>query len=110
MVTKQSVFGVGLITYRQQVLVKSIVKVKAERARSSEPSSTLDSGKSSTSSQDSYPQSTAIADTQSPEAPTADTTKAQGGLLGLAYESEDDSDGEPEDIPAAKRPKDQRDE
>lgn len=92
---------------RQQVLVKSIVKVKAERPRSSEPVSTLDSGKSSTSSQDSYPQSNA--DTQSQEAPTADTTgKAQGGLLGLAYESEDDSDGGPEDIPAAKRLKDQR--
>jgi len=92
---------------RQQVLVKSIVKVKAERPRSSEPSSTLDSGKSSTSSQDSYPQTNA--DTQSQEAPTADTTgKAQGGLLGLAYESEDDSDGDPEDIPAAKRSKDQR--
>ncbi|KAG0577364.1 hypothetical protein KC19_5G151100 [Ceratodon purpureus] len=94
---------------RQQVLVKSIVKVKAERPRSSEPSTTVDSGKSSTSSQDSYPQSTADIDTPSRELPTADTTKAQGGLLGLAYESEDDSDGESEDIPTAKRLKDQRD-
>lgn len=90
--------------------MKSIVKVKAERLRSSEPSFTVDSGKSSTSSQDSYPQSTANTNTPSRELPAADTTKAQGGLLGLAYESEDDSDGEPEGTPAAKRPKDHRDE
>ncbi len=90
--------------------MKNIVKVKAERPRSSEPPSTVDSGKSSTSSQDSYSESTANTDTPSLEPLTADTTKAQGGLLGLAYESEDDSDGEPEDTPAAKRPKDQRDE
>ena len=92
------------------MLVKSIVKVKAERPRSSEPSSTADLGKSSTSSQDFYPQSSANIDAPSREPLTADTTQPQGGLLGLAYESEDDSDGEPEDTPPAKRPKDRRDE
>lgn len=88
--------------------MKSIVKVKAERPRFSEPASVVDSGKSSTSSQDSHSQSMATADTPPPEPLTADTTKPQGGLLGLTYESGDDSDGEPEDHPAAKRPKDQR--
>lgn len=88
--------------YRQQVLVKSIVKVKADRPRSSEPPSTLESTKLSTSSQESVP------GTQSAAAPPAKAAAHQGGLLGLAYESEDDSDGEePQEVPAAKRLKDE---
>jgi hypothetical protein len=89
---------------RQQVLVKSIVKVKADRPRSSEPPSTLESTKLSTSSQESIPETQSAA-----AAPPAKAAAHQGGLLGLAYESEDDSDGEeePQEVPAAKRLKDE---
>ncbi|XP_073387508.1 uncharacterized protein [Physcomitrium patens] len=95
---------------RQQVLVKSIVKVKAERPRSSDPSVTVGSVKSNTSSQDSNVQSTGNSNSPPEEILTADTTKTPGGLLGLAYESEEDSDEEPVSILAVKRPRNQRDE
>lgn len=92
---------------RQQVLVKSIVKVKADRPRSSEPPSTLESTKLSTSSQESVPDTQSAAAAAPP--PPAKVAANQGGLLGLAYESEDDSDGEeePQEVPAAKRLKDE---
>uniref|UniRef100_A0A7I4F7F6 Uncharacterized protein n=1 Tax=Physcomitrium patens TaxID=3218 RepID=A0A7I4F7F6_PHYPA len=93
---------------RQQVLVKSIVKVKSDRPRSSELSFTVDSGKSSTSPQDSNAQSTANTNTPPRETLNADTTKSQGGLLGLAYDSEGDSDEESEETPSLKRTRDRR--
>lgn len=92
------------------MLVKSIVKVKAERPRSSDPSVTVGSVKSNTSSQDSNVQSTGNSNSPPEEILTADTTKTPGGLLGLAYESEEDSDEEPVSILAVKRPRNQRDE
>jgi len=89
---------------RQQVLVKSIVEVKPKRPRISETTScsgvahSVDAGSPSTSSRDMGSKS--ISTTGSPrEVPATDTTKTQGGLLGLAYESEDDSDAELEETP-----------
>lgn len=93
-----------LLTFRQQVLVKSIVEVKPKRPRISETTScsgvahSVDAGSPSTSSRDMGSKS--ISTTGSPrEVPATDTTKTQGGLLGLAYESEDDSDAELEETP-----------
>lgn len=94
-----------LLTSRQRVLVKSIVEVKPKRPRISETTTcsgvahSVDAGSPSTSSRDMGSKSISTTDTPSREVPATDTTKTQGGLLGLAYESEDDSDVELEETP-----------
>lgn len=94
-----------LLTFRQRVLVKSIVEVKPKRPRISETTTcsgvahSVDAGSPSTSSRDMGSKSISTTDTPSREVPATDTTKTQGGLLGLAYESEDDSDVELEETP-----------
>lgn len=58
----------------------------------------VDAGSPSTSSQDMGSKN--ISTTGTPrEVPGTETTKTRGGLLGLAYESEDDSDAELEEMP-----------
>lgn len=70
----------------------------SETTSCSEVAHSVDAGSPSTSSRDMGSKS--ISTTGTPrEVPATDTTKTQGGLLGLAYESEDDSDAELEETP-----------
>lgn len=86
------------------MLVKSIVEVKPKRLRCEEPSSrsgvarTTDAGTPSTSSREVEKNSGTSVPSHKPVA--VEFANALGGLLGLTYESEDDSETEQEESQA----------
>ncbi|CAK9881703.1 unnamed protein product, partial [Sphagnum jensenii] len=92
---------------RQQVLVKNILEVKPKRLTRVAHNST-DAGTPSTSSPVGEMTNKPDAGGASQEPAKVEAKVATGGLLGLAYESEEDSDPEIEQVPAYTEMKAQR--
>lgn len=92
---------------RQQVLVKNILEVKPKRLTRVAHNNT-DAGTPSTSSPVGEMTNKPDAGGASQEPAKVEAKVATGGLLGLAYESEEDSDPEIEQVPAYTEMKAQR--
>jgi hypothetical protein len=93
--------------FRQQVLVKNILEVKPKRLTRVAHNNT-DAGTPSTSSPVGEMRNKPDAGGASQEPAKVEAKVATGGLLGLAYESEEDSDPEIEQVPAYTEMKAQR--